>query len=112
MQVQVQVQVRLLVKQHEAHVKLAEHAAVDERRRIAYEVHDVIADALSATMLHLTAARRALQQDRDVDDAVETLTEVERPARQAMTDIRRTVGLLDSVRQASLQHLVSRTSPG
>jgi signal transduction histidine kinase len=90
------VQAQLLVKQQQTQAQLAEHAAVDERRRIACEVHDVVAHALSATMLHVTAARRALQQDRDVDDAADALIEAERMGRQAMTDIRRTVGLLET----------------
>lgn len=88
---------RLLVaEQIEAQQMLAEHAAADERRRIAREVHDVIAHSLSITLLHVTGARRALQQDRDVDDAVEALEQAERLGRQAMADIRRTVGLLDN----------------
>lgn len=86
----------LLAEQIEAQDMLAEHAAADERRRIAREVHDVIAHSLSITLLHVTGARRALQQDRDVDDAVEALEHAERLGRQAMADIRRTVGLLDS----------------
>jgi signal transduction histidine kinase len=86
----------LLAEQIEAQKMLAEHAAADERRRIAREVHDVIAHSLSVTLLHVTGARRALQQDRDVDDAVEALEQAERLGRQAMADIRRTVGLLDS----------------
>ncbi|MFB8009309.1 sensor histidine kinase [Nocardia sp. NPDC056000] len=73
----------------------ATQAADEERRRIAREVHDVIAHSLSITLLHVTAARHALQTDRDVDDAVEALTDAERLGRQAMADIRRTVGLLD-----------------
>ena len=85
----------LLAQQIEAQEVLAEHAAADERRRIAREVHDVIAHSLSVTLLHVTGARRALQQDRDVDDAVEALEQAERLGRQAMADIRRTVGLLD-----------------
>ena len=85
----------LLAEQIEAQEMLAEHAAADERRRIAREVHDVIAHSLSVTLLHVTGARRALQQDRDVDDAVEALEQAERLGRQAMADIRRTVGLLD-----------------
>jgi signal transduction histidine kinase len=88
-------QQQLLLKQQEAQAQLAEHAAADERRRIAREVHDVIAHSLSVTLLHTTAARRALQQDRDVDDAVEALEQAESLGRQAMADIRRTVGLLD-----------------
>lgn len=86
----------LLAEQIAAQEKLAEHAAADERRRIAREVHDVIAHSLSITLLHVTGARRALQQDRDVDDAVEALEQAERLGRQAMADIRRTVGLLDN----------------
>ncbi len=86
---------RLLAEQIQAQEVLAEHAAADERRRIAREVHDVIAHSLSVTLLHLTGARRVLQQDRDVDDAVEALEQAEQLGRQAMADIRRTVGLLD-----------------
>jgi signal transduction histidine kinase len=71
-----------------------EQALLMERQRIAREVHDVVGHSLSITLLHLTGARRALQQDRDVDEAVEALTEAERVGRLAMTDIRRTVGLL------------------
>jgi signal transduction histidine kinase len=87
-------QTRLLITQQAMQADLAEHAAADERRRIAREVHDVIAHSLSITLLHITGARRALQQDRDVDDAVDALTDAERLGRQAMADIRRTVGLL------------------
>jgi signal transduction histidine kinase len=89
------IQQQLLVKQAENQATLAELAAADERRRIAREVHDVIAHSLSVTLLHLTGARRALQEDRDIDDAVDALEEAERLGRQAMADIRRTVGLLD-----------------
>jgi signal transduction histidine kinase len=88
-------QQQLMLAQQEAQTQLAEHAAADERRRIAREVHDVIAHSLSITLLHITGARRGLQQDRDVDDAVEALEQAEHLGRQAMTDIRRTVGLLD-----------------
>ena len=88
-------QQQLLLKQQQAQELLAEHAAADERRRIAREVHDVIAHSLSVTLLHTTAARRGLQEDRDVDDAVEALEQAEQLGRQAMADIRRTVGLLD-----------------
>lgn len=88
-------QQQLLLKQQQAQAALAEHAAADERRRIAREVHDVIAHSLSVTLLHITGARRGLQQDRDIDDAVEALEQAENLGRQAMADIRRTVGLLD-----------------
>ncbi|HEX4587584.1 MAG TPA: histidine kinase [Mycobacterium sp.] len=88
-------QQHLMLEQQQAQAALSEHAAADERRRIAREVHDVIAHSLSVTLLHVTGARRGLQQDRDIDDAVEALEQAERLGRQAMADIRRTVGLLD-----------------
>lgn len=92
------IQQQLLMEQREAQQKLSEHAASDERRRIAREVHDVIAHSLSVTLLHITGARRGLQEDRDIDEAVEALEQAERLGRQAMADIRHTVGLLnDSV---------------
>lgn len=73
----------------------AAQAADSERHRIAREVHDVIAHSLSITLLHLTAARHSLETDRDVDEAVDALADAERLGRQAMADIRQTVGLLD-----------------
>ncbi|GJF08001.1 hypothetical protein NGTWS0302_19460 [Mycolicibacterium cyprinidarum] len=90
------VQQQLLIEQRQTQEKLSEHAAADERRHIAREVHDVIAHSLSVTLLHITGARRSLQMDRDIDDAVDSLEQAERLGRQAMADIRRTVGLLDS----------------
>jgi signal transduction histidine kinase len=84
----------LLVQQREAQAQLAAHAAADERRRIAREVHDVIAHSLSITLLHLTGARHALQHDGDETEAVSALQQAERLGRQAMDDIRHTVGLL------------------
>lgn len=92
--VMMQYQRRYLYQEREYQDIRAARAAEEERRRIAREVHDVIAHSLSVTLLHLTAARRALQTDRDVDEAVDALTDAERLGRQAMADIRRTVGLL------------------
>lgn len=69
-------------------------AMLAERQRIAREVHDIVGHSLSITLLHLTGVRHALQQDRDVDEAIEALTEAEQVGRAAMADIRRTVGLL------------------
>lgn len=84
---------QLLVEElRHAQDALAADAARQERQRIAREVHDVIAHSLTVTMLHLTTARLALR--RDLDKAETTLTEAERLGRQALTDVRRAVGLL------------------
>lgn len=82
----------LVVQLHAAQAALAEEAATQERRRIAREVHDVIAHSLTVSMLHVTAARLAVR--RDVAAAEEALFDAERLGRQALTDVRRTVGLL------------------
>ncbi|MFJ2663940.1 sensor histidine kinase [Nocardia fluminea] len=94
--VMLQYQRRFLYQERENQAIRSGQAADEERRRIAREVHDVIAHSLSITLLHLTAARRALQTDDDVTEAVEALVEAERLGRQAMADIRRTVGMLDA----------------
>ena len=77
----------------EAQAGLAEKAAADERSRIAREVHDVIAHSLSVTMLHVSAARMALQRNRAAD-ALEALEEAEKQGRNSLGEVRRTVGLL------------------
>jgi signal transduction histidine kinase len=89
-------QQRLLKRTQEAQASRVAQAATQERQRISREIHDVIAHSLSVTMLHLTAARHALTTDRDVGEAVDALEDAERVGRQAMSDIRRTVGLLES----------------
>ncbi|GGK43813.1 sensor histidine kinase [Nocardia camponoti] len=101
MGVMLQYQRRFLYQERENNAIRAAHVADEERRRIAREVHDVIAHSLSITLLHLTAARRALQTDDDVTEAVDALVDAERLGRQAMADIRRTVGMLETGAAAS-----------
>ncbi|MQA26764.1 MAG: two-component sensor histidine kinase [Micromonosporaceae bacterium] len=91
-------QMRLVEQERVAAASRVQRATAEERQRIAREVHDVIAHSLSVTMLHLTAARRSLEEDgeTDVAEAVDALRDAERLGRQSMADIRRTVGLLGS----------------
>src|SRR5206468_4314315 len=60
----------------QAQAGLAEKVALDERERIAREIHAVVAHSMSVTMLHITAARLALERNRN-DDALEALLEAE-----------------------------------
>lgn len=106
-----QLQQRLLMQERAQLARMSEQAAADERRRIAREIHDVIAHSLSVTLLHVTGARRALQQDHDIDDAVTGLMDAERLGRQAMSDIRGTVGLL-STRPDGAEPMRSSPQPG
>ena len=76
----------------EAQEALARQAVAEERRRVAREVHDTVAHTLAVTMLHLTAARMAVE--RAPERAASALEEAERQGRAGMGDIRRMVHLL------------------
>jgi signal transduction histidine kinase len=89
-------QMRALAAEKANTAIVREQAMLAERQRLAREVHDVIGHSLSINLLHVTAARHALQQHADIDDAVESLTEAERVGRTAMGDLRRTVSVLSS----------------
>lgn len=86
-------QLSLLGDLQRAQAEVAESAALAERQRVAREVHDLIAHSLSVSMLHVTGARLALA-DGDTDEALAGLEQAEKTGREAMTEIRRTVGLL------------------
>jgi signal transduction histidine kinase len=74
--------------------ELAEQALVDERRRIARDVHDFVGHGLAAVMLQITSARHVLR--RDPAAAEEALRAAEDVGRRSMQELRRTVGLLRS----------------
>jgi signal transduction histidine kinase len=86
-------QQRLIDELRAAEAELATRAAAEERRRIAREIHDVVAHTLAVTMLQLTGARMVLR--RDPDDAELALRRAEQLGRESLAEIRRTVGLLD-----------------
>ena len=76
-----------------AQAQLEIEAVRGERQRIAREIHDVVAHSLTVSMLHVTAARMAIDRG-DEAAAVDALEEAERAGRTSLRDIRRTVGLL------------------
>ena len=71
---------------------IADQAAVNERRRIARDVHDLVGHSLSVVMLHLTGARHLVK--KDPDEAILALEQAEMAGRESLAEIRRTVGLL------------------
>lgn len=74
--------------------ELAEQALLEERRRIARDVHDFVGHGLAAVMLQVTSARHVLR--RDPDAAEEALRAAEDVGRRSMRELRRTVALLRS----------------
>jgi signal transduction histidine kinase len=70
----------------------AERAVEEERTRIAGELHDVVAHALSAMTIQAGAARRLAE--RDPDKARAAFGAVERSGRDALAEIRRLLGVL------------------
>ncbi len=67
-------------------------AAAEERRRVAREVHDVVAHSLTVVMLNVSGARKALARHPEL--AAEALDRAEQVGRESLDGIRRVVGLL------------------
>ena len=67
-------------------------AAVDERSRIAREMHDVIAHGMSAVVVQAGAGRRVVETDTEA--ATEVFATIERIGRESIDEMRRMLGLL------------------
>ena len=70
----------------------ADRAVAEERQRIARELHDVIAHSVSVMTVQAGAVRRLLLPDQEKER--QALESVEATGREALTEMRRLVGLL------------------
>lgn len=94
--------VRRVVRGREQRAELAERerevaareAVVEERARIARELHDAIAHNVSMMVVQAGAERRLL--DGDTGSTREVMTTIEQIGRGALTEMRRLVGMLRS----------------
>jgi signal transduction histidine kinase len=90
---------RLTEELHETAVRAQEaqetelaRATADERRRIAREMHDVVAHSVSVMVVQAGGARRILEQDPA--RAVEAAGRIEDVGRAALAEMRRLLGVL------------------
>ncbi len=70
----------------------SQEAVIEERRRIAREMHDVVAHNVSVMVVQAGAARRVM--DARPEQARDALSSIETTGRQALTEMRRLTGVL------------------
>ena len=104
----VMILVRRVVGDRERRAQLAERerdlaareAVVEERARIARELHDVIAHNVSMVVVQAGAERRVLGEESE--STREVLATIEQIGRGALTEMRRLVGMLRAERDEPL----------
>jgi signal transduction histidine kinase len=100
---------RNVLLEHEQEAR-AKQAVAEERTRIARELHDVVAHNVSVMVVQAGAERRSLGDDRP--ETREALEAIEQTGRQALTEMRRLLGMLRKdddelalAPQPSMEHL-------
>jgi signal transduction histidine kinase len=78
----------------------ARDAVAEERARIAREMHDAVAHAMSVMVVQAGAAR--IVMDRDPEQATAALQRIEDTGRSGLAEMRRLLGILGSDEEASL----------
>lgn len=81
--------------------QLSERLVIDERRRIAREMHDVIAHSLSVMVVQAGAAADLLR--RDADAAERALDEIQRAGRSALDETGRLLHLLREEQESEVE---------
>jgi signal transduction histidine kinase len=79
-------------------------AVVAERMRIARDLHDAAGHGVTAISLQAANGLRAIDDDRDMEEAHRALEDVKRTARATMEDMRKLLGLLRPSDTADLEH--------
>ncbi|WP_413752571.1 histidine kinase [Streptomyces sp. R-74717] len=88
---------RLLTQERAARAAEAETAALDERARIAREIHDVLAHSLSAQLVHLEAARLLIEREpagEFRDRVLERVVAARSMAREGLAETRQALSAL------------------
>ena len=85
---------RLLAQSDRLRAEQRRADLLDERARIAREIHDVLAHSLGALGIQIQAARAVLTDHGDIDRAGEILAAAQRMAAEGLVDTRRAVHAL------------------
>jgi len=93
-QVQAEQAAALLAQYERLQAEQRRADVLDERTRIAREIHDVLAHSLGALSIQIQAARAVLTDQKDVDRAVDILTTAQRMAADGLVETRRAVHAL------------------
>lgn len=88
----------------------ARAARVEERSRIARELHDVVAHHVSVMTVQAGAARRII--DKDPETARAAMSTIEETGRSALREMRRIVGVLRTDRDAEQGAAALAPQPG
>ncbi|WP_020669552.1 sensor histidine kinase [Amycolatopsis nigrescens] len=110
---------RLLVQTRLAQAEHSRAAALDERTRIAREIHDVLAHSLGALGVQLELAEALLAEKSDLDSALATVRRSRRlaadglsEARDAVAALRRDVpSLTEALRSMAAAHSADHQVP-
>jgi signal transduction histidine kinase len=100
----------LAERTHELEALRAERerdAVLDERRRIARELHDVVAHTVSVMVVQAGGARRQLR--RDPDRALAAMDLIETTGEETLVELQRLFGLLADTGSRDLAALAERT---
>jgi signal transduction histidine kinase len=84
----------LLAQAGQLRAEQAQVAALDERTRIAREIHDVLAHSLGALGLQIQVARAVLAERHDEEKVGEILSQAQRMADDGLTETRRAIQAL------------------
>jgi len=82
-------------------------AKVEERTRLARDIHDVLAHSLTALIVQLDGARMLLTGERASDEAVSSVLRARHLAQEGLDETRRAVGTLRGDRVPGARMLVS-----
>jgi signal transduction histidine kinase len=93
-QVQAEQAAALLAQQQRLQAEQRRGDVLDERARIAREIHDVLAHSLGALGIQIQAARAVLTDHQDIDRALEVLGTAQRMASDGLVETRRAVQAL------------------